>query len=144
MKIFLTILGALLFLGIGAAVLTGGESVDLNSETVQANNNGRYITQEQFDSNPEIYNDRRLVYFFHADWCPTCRALENSILSNIGSVPSDITFIKTDFDDSRSLREEFEVRVQHTLVQVRDDRSIVGKWTGQPNVQSVLAALQQI
>ncbi len=144
MKIFLSILAALVILGSGAAILTGDDSPSLDSPQVQAENNGRYITIDQFRSNPERYNDRRLVYFFHANWCPTCRALENSITSNINSVPSDVTIIKTDFDDSNSLRQEFEVRVQHTLVQIRDDRSVAGKWVGQPNVQSVLAALQEV
>jgi len=40
------------------------------------------------------------VLFFHADWCPTCVALESSILDNISQLDSNLAVFKTDFDNT--------------------------------------------
>ena len=57
--------------------------------------------------------------FFHAPWCPQCRALEESILS--GEIPDDLTIIKVDFDTATSLRQQYGVTIQTTIVFVDDD-----------------------
>jgi len=40
------------------------------------------------------------VLFFHADWCPTCVALESSILDNMSDLNTDLAVFKTDFDNT--------------------------------------------
>lgn len=57
--------------------------------------------------------------FFHAPWCPQCRALEESILS--GDIPDDLTIIKVDFDTATALRQQYGVTIQTTIVYVDDD-----------------------
>ncbi|MBU1250489.1 MAG: thioredoxin family protein [Actinobacteria bacterium] len=57
--------------------------------------------------------------FFHAPWCPQCRALEESILS--GEIPDDLTIIKVDFDTATGLRQQYGVTIQTTIVFVDDD-----------------------
>ncbi|MER3387708.1 MAG: thioredoxin family protein [Microcella pacifica] len=57
--------------------------------------------------------------FFHAPWCPQCLALEESILS--GEIPDDLTIIKVDFDTATSLRQQYGVTIQTTIVFVDDD-----------------------
>lgn len=57
--------------------------------------------------------------FFHAPWCPQCRALEESILS--GEIPEGLTIIKADFDSETALRQQYGVTLQTTIVYVGDD-----------------------
>ncbi len=59
--------------------------------------------------------------FFHASWCPQCRSLEESILA--GDIPDDLTIIKVDYDTATSLRQQYGVTIQTTIVFVDDDGS---------------------
>jgi len=59
------------------------------------------------------------VLFFHAPWCPQCRSLEQSILD--GRIPDDMTIIKVDYDTATSLRQQYGVTIQTTIVYVDDD-----------------------
>jgi thiol-disulfide isomerase/thioredoxin len=59
------------------------------------------------------------VLFFHAPWCPQCRAVEESILA--GPIPDDLTIIKVDYDTATALRQQYGVTIQTTVVYVGDD-----------------------
>jgi len=61
------------------------------------------------------------VLFFHASWCPQCRSLEESILA--GDIPDDLTIIKVDYDTATSLRQQYGVTIQTTIVYVDDGGS---------------------
>lgn len=58
------------------------------------------------------------VLFFHAPWCPQCRAVEESILS--GTIPDGMTIIKVDYDTETGLRQQYGVTLQTTVVYVDD------------------------
>ena len=62
--------------------------------------------------------------FFHAPWCPQCRALEESILS--GEIPEGLTIIKADFDSETELRQRYGVTLQTTIVYVGGDGESLG------------------
>lgn len=55
------------------------------------------------------------VLFFHADWCPQCRALDADLEANIGSL-SDVTIYKVDYDTELDLRKQYGVTQQTTVV----------------------------
>jgi thiol-disulfide isomerase/thioredoxin len=54
------------------------------------------------------------VLFFHAPWCPQCRALESDILA--AGVPAGLTVVKVDYDSHQDLRQQYGVRIQTTVV----------------------------
>jgi thiol-disulfide isomerase/thioredoxin len=56
------------------------------------------------------------LLFFHAPWCPQCRAVEADILSM--GVPAGITIIKVDYDSNQGLRQQYGVTLQTTFVEV--------------------------
>ena len=56
------------------------------------------------------------ILFFHAPWCPQCRALEESIQS--GTVPENVTIFKVDYDTNTKLRQQYGVTIQTTLVRI--------------------------
>jgi thiol-disulfide isomerase/thioredoxin len=74
--------------------------------------------------------DQTRVYFFHAGWCPSCRALNRDINANVDRIPEDVVLFKIDYDSSTQLKTRYGVTYQHTLVVVDAEGKLVHKWTG--------------
>lgn len=83
-------------------------------------------SQSVFDS----YSDKKRVYFFHATWCPTCKAANTAFMQNIGQIPEDVVVFKTDYDGETNLKQQFGITYQHTFVQVDSRGNEVSKWNG--------------
>lgn len=83
-----------------------------------------------------------VILFFHADWCPSCRALENDIEANLSSIPSEVTILKTNYDTETALRQKYGITYQHTLVQVDSDGNMIAKWSGSPTLAALLQAVK--
>lgn len=79
------------------------------------------------------------VLFFHAPWCPQCRALEASIQA--GPIPSNVTIIKVDYDANQALRQKYGVTIQTTLVRVDDSGNLLKKYSAynSPTLDSLKA-----
>ncbi|MDP2789285.1 MAG: thioredoxin family protein [bacterium] len=75
-----------------------------------------------------------VVLFFRASWCPTCRALDKDIRNNMPNIPSDLTILDVDYDNSTALKQKYGVTYQHTLVQVDKDGNMIKKWMGSPTL----------
>ncbi len=86
--------------------------------------------------------DGKVVLFFHAAWCPTCRALESNLNSNLKNLPGDLTILKVDYDNSTSLKQKYGVTTQHTLVQVDASGNQIAKWQGSPNLTDIVSKLK--
>ncbi|WP_341975165.1 thioredoxin family protein [Microbacterium sp. LTA6] len=80
------------------------------------------------------------VLFFHATWCPQCRALDEQ-LRNEGS-PDGVTVFKVDYDDRVDLRQQYGVTLQTTVVYVGDDGEKLSSAVlyDEPSIESLLAA----
>ncbi len=83
-----------------------------------------------------------VVLFFHASWCPTCRALNGDIESNIDTIPAGVTILKTDYDAESDLKKKYGVTIQHTLVQVDQDGALIKKWSGGSKLENLLSEIQ--
>ncbi len=79
----------------------------------------------------------KVVYFFHAPWCPTCRATEKAIARD--GIPAGLTVVKVDFDSEDDLRRQFGVTTQHTFVQVDPSGAELARWTGSQSGAEILA-----
>lgn len=84
----------------------------------------------------------KVVLFFHASWCPTCRALNSDIEANISKIPNGTTVLKTDYDTETELKKKYGVTTQHTLVQVDKDGNMITKWSGGSKLENLLAKIQ--
>jgi thiol-disulfide isomerase/thioredoxin len=59
------------------------------------------------------------VLFFHASWCPTCRAMEKDINDNINTLKaSGIQVLKVDYDTATALKKQYQVTAQSSYVKV--------------------------
>ena len=70
--------------------------------------------------------DTHRVLFFHADWCPTCRAFEQVI--NNEEMPDDVTILKVDWDSSPDLIDEYGIPFQSYLAYVDANGDLVDSW----------------
>lgn len=62
-------------------------------------------------------NDQRpIALFFHADWCPTCTALDQEISDRLSELPDNSLILKIDFDERTDLRSKYKVTQQHTAI----------------------------
>ena len=83
-----------------------------------------------------------VVLFFHAPWCPTCRALNSDIEGNLSTIPVGVTILKTDYDSSSDLKKKYGVTYQHTFVQVDAKGNMIKKWSCGNTLASVLTQIQ--
>lgn len=94
--------------------------------------------------NPEAIakTQGRQIIFFHAPWCPQCRALEQSIQS--GSIPAGVTIYKTDYDTSTDLRQKYGVTIQTTLVEIDSSGRLIQKYVAYdtPSLDAVIKAMK--
>ncbi|MFZ2523509.1 MAG: thioredoxin family protein [Minisyncoccia bacterium] len=83
-----------------------------------------------------------VVLFFHATWCPSCKALNGDIEKNVSTIPTGVTILKTDYDKEVALKKKYGVTYQHTLVQVDKDGNMIKKWSGGSKLENLLSQIQ--
>lgn len=86
-------------------------------------------------------NGKKVVLFFHATWCPTCKEANNDIMTNISQIPSDVVIFKTDYDTETALKKEYGIVTQHTFVHIDKNGKSLKKWNG-GGVNEILANVQ--
>ena len=89
-----------------------------------------------------LAGDGKVVLFFRAPWCPTCRTLNADIRANIGNIPAGVTILDVDYDNSTALKQKYGVTYQHTFVQVDALGNQIAKWSNSPTLAAILASLK--
>lgn len=83
---------------------------------------------------------KQKAIFFHALWCPTCRALDGEINSRLSELPGNTVIFKADYDKDTDLRQKYGVQLQHTVVFVDDAGNETSRLQG-ANFEALLGAL---
>jgi len=86
--------------------------------------------------------DNNILLFFHATWCPSCRALDSEITSNLTEIPENLNIFKVNYDSETDLKKKFAVTTQHTLVQIDSAGNEITKWTGGSRIEQLLEQVQ--
>lgn len=113
-----------------------GEQQQANTPTAAQNNSqtttqaGSYIAYSPQAVQQAAAQGKKPVLFFHADWCPTCRAADKDINKKLDQIPEDIVILKTDYDKETELKEKYGITYQHTFVQVDGQGNEITKWNG--------------
>lgn len=71
---------------------------------------------------------KNVILFFHAPWCPTCKAADANFLKE--TAPANTVVFKTDYDSNTDLRKKYGVTYQHTFVSLNADGSLKKKMSG--------------
>lgn len=79
--------------------------------------------------------------FFHASWCPKCRALDEDLKAE--GAPDGLTVFKVDYDTRTDLRQQYGVTIQTTIVFVDDGGEKISSVVlyDDPSVESLVAAI---
>ena len=84
----------------------------------------------------------KVVLFFHAKWCSTCKLLSDDITANVDAIPENVRILLVDFDTETALKQRYEVTLQHTLVQVSAEGDEIASWNLTPTLDSLLSQLE--
>jgi thioredoxin 1 len=81
---------------------------------------------------------KNVYLFFHASWCPSCRALDSAITSAASTIPAGSAIYKVDYDTETALRQKHSVTVQHTVVKLNSDGSMMKKISGPQSIVDII------
>ncbi len=84
----------------------------------------------------------KVVLFFRASWCPSCKALNADIQAHLSEIPAGVTILDVDYDSSTDLKKKYAVATQHTLVQVDANGNELKKWVGSPTLSDIVSELK--
>lgn len=75
-----------------------------------------------------LASGKNVILFFHARWCPTCKAADANFLKE--TAPADTVVLKVDYDSSVELKKKYGVTSQHTFVSLNADETLKKKSAG--------------
>ena len=81
------------------------------------------------------------VLFFHASWCPSCRALESNIIANQADIPEGVAIFKANYDTETQLKRDFGVVRQHSIVVLNSNGVQQGGVTHPATLSQLIANL---
>ena len=115
-------------------------SGDTMAEETSTNKVGTYT-----DYDPALLANAEsgpVLLFFRASWCPSCRALDKNVESNLSNIPGDVTIMTVNYDTETELKKKYGITRQHTLVQVDANGNQIKTLTGLTNtLDQVLAQI---
>jgi thioredoxin 1 len=88
------------------------------------------VAFESIDQVRAIAEKGAAIVYFHAEWCPTCRATMVSFRGRWPEVQPGITLIIADYDTETELKTRYGVTYQNTYVQVGPDGEKIQIWNG--------------
>lgn len=91
---------------------------------------GEYLDYSPETLKAEIAEDHKVVLFFHAPWCPFCKAADAAFKAKLDQIPANVVILKTDYDSNTALKQQYGVTYQHTFVQIDKDGNMLSKWNG--------------
>ncbi len=99
------------------------------------------FNQAQYDQ--AVAAGKPVVVYFHADWCPTCRAQQPIVDKLLGEPKfKPVTLFEADFDTETALEKALKVTQQSTFVVFRQGHEAT-RSTGQTQEPAIRAVLQQ-
>lgn len=88
--------------------------------------------------NAALKEGQKIYVFFHADWCPSCKALDADIEANLSLIPANTLVFKADYDSETALKQKYGVTVQTTVIALGTDGSLAKKTLGVTSLKALL------
>ncbi len=109
------------------------QSQEKQPETVKRA--GAYVAYD-----PALFSqasDGKVVLFFNAKWCGTCKQLDKDLKAT--KLPDNLTIMNVDYDKNAVLRKKYSVPFEDTFVQVDAAGVMLNRWSGSEDVAEVIA-----
>jgi len=118
------------------------ENIDDSNETMAAEINGleQYQDYAQKAVVQAQENNNHYAFFFHADWCSTCKTVEKDILLHIESLPDKSVIFKVDFDTANQIKKDFNVLTQTTFIFFDPKGNIIDRKFN-PSIERIVQSL---
>ncbi len=105
----------------------------------------RYLpyTQAAYDS----AQGKRVVLYFYATWCPSCKVANAEFLASPEKIPEDVIVLRINYNDpdtdkgEKDLARKYGITYQHTFVIIDKDGKEITKWNG-GGIAELLAKLK--
>jgi thiol-disulfide isomerase/thioredoxin len=109
---------------------TEGEPTETSAPTPdEAPAAGAWVDQAAYEADKAAFHAAGdVVLFFNASWCPTCQQTVRALDEQ--GAPPGLTVVSVDYDSADALRQQYQVTVQHTFVQVDEAGQPMAKFTG--------------
>ena len=104
-------------------------------ETIESGNYADYAPEKVIQAASE---GKKVVLFFHANRCPSCRVLDKKIIEQSATIPDDVLILRTDYDTQDALKSTYGVTAQHTLVALDETWKQVNTQRGWNSVKDVM------
>lgn len=95
-----------------------------------AKTNSKYVDYTPSIIKTAAEQEKKIVLFFHASWCPTCIQANKDILARKDEIPENLLIVRTNYDDEKELKKKYNITYQHTYVQVDGNGELVTIWNG--------------
>jgi hypothetical protein len=99
---------------------------------------GAYISLTDYQASKQLYAASKVVLFFNAKWCSTCKKARSNLEADLSAIPSDLAIVLVDFDSETALKRQYGVTVQHTFVQIDGNGKALAKWSGSLTAQQIV------
>jgi thioredoxin 1 len=90
------------------------DTMSTSMDDMHAMNAFKPFTKEAF--NAAVAEGKTTLVFFHAPWCPVCKAQEPKVLAHLNNDAKQVVAFKVDYDTNKPLRQEMNVTKQSTLI----------------------------
>lgn len=94
---------------------------DMAMDTMMKND---FITYSREAHAKAMTEGKTTLVFFHAPWCPVCKAQEPKVLAHLNGDAKHVVAFKVDFDSNMEVRKEMNVQKQSTLILYRGMKEV--------------------
>jgi thiol-disulfide isomerase/thioredoxin len=100
-------------------------------------------TYQNFSSDKlALAKTEKVVLFFKAGWCPTCKGVDSDITSHLNQIPKNVNILVVDYDASTDLKKKYGVTYQHTFVQIDSNGMMLKKWSGSQTLTELVKEIK--
>jgi len=120
---------------VDSAVANTSETDESNESDQLNKTSGLYA---KYSNDLKQYENKDIILFFKADWCPSCRVIDADIKASLSDIPENVVILELNYDKETDLKKKYGVTTQHTFVQIDTNGDMIKKWSGGNRLEDVL------